>query len=88
MVADDADYVKCWKAFKESEQFRKWTDDSSLNLHPKQKQYLENRILAAFEHGWNMCQAATAQETRGALHEGHCAKLNGGACSCGAYLNR
>lgn len=60
-----ADYVAAWKAFKTSEQFQKWTDTTTLGrIGREQREYLENRILAAFEHGWNMHLAASAQETR------------------------
>jgi hypothetical protein len=60
----EPDYVAAWRRFKESEQFKRWTDRSTIGP-PGESQYLENRILAAFEMGWNVAVAEMSKAAEG-----------------------
>jgi hypothetical protein len=60
-----SDYVAAWKAFKESEQFRYWTRAETLggNL-ARRDEFLANRIIAAFEYGWNAALASQGNQKK------------------------
>lgn len=49
-------------AFRDSTEWESCTDPLSVGALPKQRQYLENRTLRAFEKGWDAGYEAARAE--------------------------
>jgi hypothetical protein len=58
------DYAREVDAFKDSDEWLVSANPRTLGAPPTQQQYLENRLLQAFQAGWN-ARAKYADEPRG-----------------------
>lgn len=57
-------YGKALQAFQTSPEFRQWSDPDSLGTDPKvQRVLMQNRLIEAFETGWNKRGEALAKLT-------------------------
>lgn len=57
-------YKTAVDAFRDSPEWQVCTEPTGLGALPKQRQYLENRALRAFEKGWDAGYEAARAEFR------------------------
>jgi hypothetical protein len=57
-------YKNALEAFRDSDEWRSCTEPSTIGATSKQRQYLENRLLRAFEKGWDAGYDAARAEFR------------------------
>lgn len=57
----DTAFKRAWDAFRESSDFAKAVDPTTLGTSESQRQYLENRLWTAFATGWTNAMDATDQ---------------------------
>ena len=55
-------YAKDVDTFKESEDWAEWVKTETLRAPPSMREYLENRLLRAFEAGWKARDAVNGPE--------------------------